>query len=121
MARTSERFDIPGDMRALAENSIEQAQKAFDTFLGAASQAVTTMQDQAAAAQTSAREVGKTALGFAEQNIAASFEFAQQLVRARDVSEVLALHADYVKKQMQTLAGQARQLGEKASAAVEKH
>ena len=52
---------------------------------------------------------------FAEQNIASSFELAQQLVQAKDVQEVLRLQADYIKTQMQVLTEQAKELGESTS------
>ena len=44
MARedTSARFDIPADMRTLAEKSVEQAKQAFDIFISAAQHAVST-------------------------------------------------------------------------------
>jgi hypothetical protein len=55
---------------------------------------------------------------FAEKNIANAFEFAQQLVRARDVDEILKMQADYIKSQMQALSEQAKELGERTSKAV---
>jgi phasin family protein len=55
---------------------------------------------------------------FAEQNIASSFEFAQQVLRARDFQDVLKLQADYVQRQMQALTEQARELGESTSKAA---
>ena len=36
------RFEIPADMRALAEKSVEQAKQAFDIFISAAQHAVNT-------------------------------------------------------------------------------
>jgi phasin family protein len=58
------------------------------------------------------------AMAFAEQNIANSFEFAQQLLRAKDLQDVLKLQADYVKRQMQAFNEQARELGESATKAA---
>jgi hypothetical protein len=52
---------------------------------------------------------------FAERNITGAFEFAQELVRARGVEDVLRLQADYIKRQMQVLTEQARELGESTS------
>jgi hypothetical protein len=57
-------------------------------------------------------------MSFAQQNIASSFELAQQLVRAKDVEEVLRLQSDYVRKQMQVLTEQARVLGESTGKAA---
>jgi hypothetical protein len=77
-------FEMPAEMRAIAEKSVEQARQAFDTFISAAQQAATSADKQAAGARAGAKEIGALAARFAERNIAASFEFAARLVRARD-------------------------------------
>jgi len=69
------RFEIPADMRALAEKNVEQAKQAFDIFISAAQHAVSTAENQAATMQAGAKEVGELAMGFAERNITSSFEF----------------------------------------------
>lgn len=108
-------FDIPADMRALAEKSVEQAKQAFDIFISAAQHAVSTAENQAASAQAGAKEVGELAMGFAERNIASSFEFAQKLLQARQPKDVLALHTDYVNSQISTLTDQAKELSKRAT------
>ena len=55
---------------------------------------------------------------FAEQNVASSFEFAQQLVRAKDIQDVMKLQADYIKQQMQAFSEQAKELGESTTKAA---
>jgi phasin len=112
------KFEIPAEMRQMAEQSVEQARKAFDGFIAAAEQAVSTFGGQAAVAQAGARDVGKKAMTFAEQNVANSFAFAQKLVRARDVQEVLRLHSEFIREQMETLSNQAKELGDAASRAA---
>jgi hypothetical protein len=57
-------------------------------------------------------------VGYSERNVAASLEFAQNLLRAKDAEDVVKLHADYVKAQMQTLAEQARDLAQHATKAA---
>lgn len=111
---SSSRFEIPSDMRALAEKSVEQAKQAFDIFISAAQHAVTA-ENQAASAQAGAKEVGELAMGFAERNIASTFEFAQKLLRAREPEDVLALHADFVNSQISTLTEQAKELRKRAT------
>ncbi len=76
----STRFDIPADMRALAEKSVEQAKQAFDIFISAAQHSVSTAENHAASAQAGAKEVGELAMTFAERNIASSFDFVQKTV-----------------------------------------
>ena len=57
-------------------------------------------------------------MGFAEQNIANSFEFAQKLVRAKDIQEVMALQQEFLKPQMQAMQAQAKDLGAAATKAA---
>ncbi|MBI4274024.1 MAG: phasin [Rhizobiales bacterium] len=105
-------FEIPPEMRAFAEKSVEQAKKAFDGYIVAAQRAVGMFDHKSTEAQTGAREIGEKAMRFAERNINSSFEFAQKLVRATDVEELMRLQTDYVKAQMQVLTDQAKELGE---------
>jgi phasin len=111
-------FDVPTQMRQFAEQSVEQAKKAMDGFLSAAHKTATTLESQASTAQSSARDVGQKVMGFAEQNIANSFEFAQKLVRAKDVQEVMALQQEFLKSQMQAMQTQAKDLGSAATKAA---
>ena len=108
-------FEVPPEMRAMAEKSVEQAKKAIDGFIAAARHAASTVDNQASAARFGAKEVGDLAMRYAERNIVSSFEFAQSLLRAKDVQEVMKLQSDYAKQQLTVLAEQAKDLGQKAS------
>jgi len=44
---------------------------------------------QATATQAGAKDFGKKAIAFAEQNVATSFEFAQKLARAKNAEEIM--------------------------------
>jgi phasin len=108
-------FEIPADMRQFAEQSVVQAKAAVDGFITAAQKAASQMEGQAAVAQAGAKDMGQKVMGFAEQNVNASFEFAQKLVRAKDVQEVMQLQAEYVKTQMAAMSEQAKAIGETAT------
>jgi len=108
-------FEIPADMRAFAEKSVEQAKQAFDSFISAAQHAVNSAESQAVNARTGAKEVGEMAIGFTQRNVASSFEFAEKLVRAKDAQELTALHTDYVKSQIAALSDQAKELSKQAA------
>lgn len=107
---------IPPEMRAMAEQSVEQAKKAFDSVMTAAKGAVSGMEERAAAAQAGAKDMHRKAVAFAEHNVDASFEFARKMVAAKSAEEMVTLHADYVKSQMQALGEQVREIGQAASA-----
>ena len=108
-------FEIPAEMRAFAEKSVEQAKQAFNSFISAAQHAVNTAENQAASARTGATQVGELAVDFTKRNIASSFEFAEKLVRAKDAKELTALHSDYVKSQIAALTDQAKELSKQAA------
>lgn len=111
-------FEIPAEMRQMAEKSVEQAKVAFDSFTSAARNTIATIEGRASAAQAGAKDVGQKAMAFAEQNVASSFELAQKLVRANDLQEVMKIQADYLKAQSQALAEQAKELGQHATKAA---
>jgi phasin len=111
----ADQFQIPPEMRAMAEKSVEQAKQAVEGFMTAAHNTVTAFEGQAEAARKGAKDVGQKAIDFAGQNIASSFELAQKLVRAKDVQEMMELQASYIRTQMQVLNEQAKELGQGAS------
>src|SRR6266480_848679 len=50
----ADRFEIPPEMRAFAEKSVEQARQAFDGFISAAQQAMSAFEGQAETARKGA-------------------------------------------------------------------
>ncbi len=111
-------FEIPREMRTLVEQSVEQARKAFDGFITAAHKTASSIEGQASVAQASAKDIRQKAMTFAEKNVATSFEFAQKLVRAKDLDEMTRLQTEFMQRQMQTLAEQAQELGQTATRAA---
>ena len=69
----------------------------------------------AEAAQSGAREINRKALGFAEKNVNAAFDFAQRLVRAKDPKEIVQLQQEFLKQQVEQMSAQMKDLGEHAT------
>ncbi|MGU3594119.1 phasin family protein, partial [Methylobacterium brachiatum] len=82
-------YEIPGEMRDFAEKSVDQARKAFDSFIGAARRTADTVQGSAELARTNAQDVSARGFEFAEQNVNAAFDLAQKIVRSRDMQEAM--------------------------------
>jgi phasin len=108
-------FEIPSDMRAMAEKSVEQARVAFNGFMTAAQEAMTRFESQAKAAQAGARDFNEKAMKYAERNVATSFAFADKLVHAKDAQEFIRLQTEFIQVQIKELAEQAKDLGESAT------
>ncbi len=109
---------VPPDMRKFAEQSVEQAKKAFDQLMNATQQAVSSFEGHATSAQNSALELQRKVVSYSERNVGASLEFAQKLLQAKGAEDVMKLHADYVKSQVQALTDQARDLAQHTAKAV---
>lgn len=107
-----ERFEIPKDMQALAEAGFEQARKAFENFLSGAQQTAGSIEERNEAVRSSVRDVSSKAISFAQQNMTASLDYAEKLVHAKDLSEVMRLHTEYVQSQMKALTEQASEIGQ---------
>lgn len=110
-----EQFAIPNEVRAFAEQSVTQARKAFEGFIEAANKAMGQLQGQTAAAHGAASEIAHKSMTYAEQNVAATFDFAQKLMRAKDPAEIMGLQSEYLARQMQTISAQVQDLGQTAA------
>ncbi|MFN8829677.1 MAG: phasin [Labrys sp. (in: a-proteobacteria)] len=108
-------YEVPPEMRDFAERSVEQARKAFDSFMTAAQRAAGTIGDSQETAKSGAMEIGRTAMGYAEQNVSAAFDFASRLVNAKDTQEILALQSEFMRAQLAAFSEQARTIGAAAT------
>ena len=113
-----ERFEIPKEMRSMAEASFDQARQAFEKFVATAQQTAGSIEERGETVRAGAKDINAKAIAFAEKNMQASLDYAQALVHAKDLSEVLRLHGDYVQSQMRTLAEQASEMGQIVSRAA---
>ncbi|MBN9584906.1 MAG: phasin [Afipia sp. 62-7] len=106
-------FEIPKEMRSMAEASLDQARKAFESFISNAQQTAAAFGGTSAAGPgAAAKDISAKAIAFAEKNVQASLSYAQQLIHAKDLSEVMRLHTEYVQAQMRVLAEQASEMGQ---------
>jgi phasin len=104
-------FDIPDQMRDAADKSVEQARRAFDQFIDATQKAVAKAEGSVKSMREGAADVNRQALAFVEENIAASFELAQKLVRAHTIEEVAAVQQEFLRRQMAAAAEQGKAIG----------
>ncbi|AVT78157.1 phasin [Rhodopseudomonas palustris] len=114
-----DRFEIPKEMRSMAEAGFDQARKAFEHMLSSAQQTAATIEDRGAAARANAKEITGRAVSFAERNVHAALDYAQQLVHAKDLGDVMRVHTEYVQSQMKALAEQASELGQVVTKAAQ--
>jgi phasin len=107
--------DPTQSVRQAAENTLSQARQAVDQYMREATRLYGAVEASAEAAQSGAREINRKALGFAETNVQATFDFAQRLVRAKDPKDIVQLQQEFLKQQVEQMSGQMKELGEHAT------
>lgn len=111
-------FEIPKEMRSMAEASFEQARKTFEKFVASAQATAGTLEERNATVRAGAKDISQKAVSYAEKNVKASLDYAQELLKAKDLTEVMRLHSEYVQGQMRSLAEQASEFGHMVSKAA---
>ena len=96
----------------MAEASFVQARKTFEKFLENAEATAGSMEERGATMRAGAKDISARAIGYAEKNVQASLDYAQTLLHAKDLPEVMRLHSAYVTTQMRSLAEQASEMGQ---------
>lgn len=118
---TTPSFEIPAELRTLAEKNVDEARKAFEGFIEAAQSTTSKFEGATSKLQTSAKSVGSKAMSFAEENLRAAFDHAGKLVRAKDPSEILALQLEFARAQMALYQEQIKELGNELKNAALPH
>jgi phasin len=105
-------FEIPKEVRSMAEASFDQARKTFEKFLANAQATAGSIEERNASVRAGAKDLGAKTLAYAEKNVQASLDYAESLVHAKDLPEIMKLHSEYVQGQMRALAEQASEMGQ---------
>ncbi|MBR0874378.1 phasin family protein [Bradyrhizobium tropiciagri] len=113
-----DQFEIPKEMRSMAEANFEQARKAFEQFVSNAQAAAGRIEERNASVRAGARDISAKAIAYAEKNVQSSLDYAQSLLKAKDLSDIMRLHSEYVQGQMRALAEQASEMGQVVSRAA---
>jgi hypothetical protein len=104
-------FEIPLQLRQLAERNIEQARTAYGQFMDAMTQALSAWSSVSSNAMTSGfKAVQERAIQFAKENADAGFALANELTKAKDLQDVISLQSRFAQKQMEAYSRQAQDL-----------
>jgi phasin len=112
------KFEVPNEMRDFATKSMEQAKRAFDSFMGATQQAAQQAENAGETMRRQATDATKQVVGFAEQNVKAAFDHAQNLAQAKGFDEVVKLQSSYLQDQIAAMQAQLKAMGETVASAA---
>jgi len=112
-------FEMPKQLRELAEKNVEQARATYAQFMDAMTQAMSVWSTAPSNVMTSGfKDVQELAIRFAKENAEAGFALASELANAKDVQGVMTLQSRYAQTQLQSYARQAQELGRLMAEAV---
>jgi phasin len=106
-------FAIPDQLRRLWESNLEQARLAYGQFIDiiARANALLTGVMPTSEAASGYEEIQQRTVQFAKQNGDAYFSFVDDLAKANDLQDALAIQNRYVQTQMQLFTVQTQELG----------
>ncbi len=106
-------FEMPYDLRMLAERNVGQARAAYTQILDTTTQAMSLWLNAFPENDMTSRlkAINQQAMGFARQNVEAAFTFASSLATATDLPDILAKQRRYAQTQMHNYDRQAQELG----------
>lgn len=112
-------LQVPEEMRTMAERSVTQTRQALDSFLGAARRTAETMEQTTEKVQASSKDMAQKTLSAAEQNLRASLDYAERLVRAKDVQEMVQIQSDFARTQTEAMQAQMKEYGSGMQSAMD--
>jgi phasin len=101
------KFEVPAELRNMAERTIEQAEKAFDMFFDAANKSMAPFTHPGA-------EISRKVLSVTEQNMKSAFDSARRIAQATDLQEAMQIQSDFLRSQMTSAGEQMKQIADRA-------
>jgi phasin len=105
-------FEVPEQMRALAEKGVSQARDNYAKFKDVAESHNSTIEAVFASASKGASEYSAKLMEMMKANTTATLDFAQELIGVKTPSEALELWTAHAKKQFETFTAYSKELSE---------
>jgi phasin len=101
---------IPDGVRALVESTVVQTRQAYDHSLDAFDVSVKTFERSFEAAGQGAVAFNRKIVDIARRNVDVSFDLAESLANAKNLTDVVELQAAFWRKQFGVLTAQAQEV-----------
>jgi phasin len=105
-------FEVPEQMRALAEKGVSQARDNYARFKDVAETNNSTIEAVFASVSKGASAYSAKLMEIMKANATANLDFAQELVSVKTPSEALELWTSHAKKQFEALTAHSKELAE---------
>ena len=105
-------FEIPPQVRELAEKNIDQARQFYDQWMEGVSQVMNLWSDSPTGGMVPGFDsLRERAIQFAKDNAKAAFALAEELAQAKDMQHLMTLQSHYAQAQVRSYVAQTQELG----------
>ncbi len=104
--------ELPSEVAALAQKTVDQAQAAFDKASELAHSNVQVFDAAASAYKNRFADLQLKAMEIVQANVVAGFGFARKLFAVKEPAEFFSLQQDFAREQAQVLQRQVSELNE---------
>jgi phasin len=105
------KVEMPAAFREFAERGVAQAKDNYEKMKAAAEEATDVLETTYSTATKGAADYGLKMIETTRVNTNAAFDFVNQLITAKSISEVIELSSAHARKQFETLTVQSKELG----------
>jgi phasin len=102
--------EMPDQVRNIMKASIDQARKAFETFISASQQVMSNFEGPGNPATDGMKQLNEKIAEFTRMNADANFRFAMKLTDAKQLQDLIELQNGHVRDLMDSYAKQLEEL-----------
>ncbi len=105
------KIEMPAAFREIAERGVAQCKDTYEKMKAAAEEATDVLETTYSTASKGASDYGLKMIEAARVNTNAAFDYADELLAAKTLSEVVELSSAHARKQFEALTAQTKELG----------
>ncbi|MFZ0610170.1 MAG: phasin [Xanthobacteraceae bacterium] len=105
------KMEMPAAFREIAERGVAQCKDTYEKMKAAAEEATDVLETTYSTASKGASDYGMKMIEAARVNTNAAFDYANELITAKTLSEVVELSSAHARKQFEAMTAQTKELG----------
>jgi phasin len=110
MASDAFKPEIPEALRELMKMSIEQAKRAFETFISTSEKTWKSLENSSPSGRASLYALNAKIAEITRRNAEANFALAMKLAESKDIHQAMELQSQHVRSQMETFVHQLEEM-----------
>jgi len=111
--------EVPEALRELMKMSIEQAKRAFDTFVSTSEKTWRSLEASSPSGRASLFALNAKIAEITRQNAEANFALAMRLAESKDLNHAIEVQSEHMRKQMETFVQQLEEMRDLAARMIQ--